>query len=101
MLAVKSGSLSSVWELGQLQGTDFGAECSDGEALMELAREGRDIEAGITGGEDRHKSAITEIEKKYREIIAKLNAKHDIEIEKMKQERNSKAQQIKSFLNIE
>ena len=51
MLAAKSGPLASLWELGQLAGTDFGTECSDTEALIKLARQGGDIEADIAGEE--------------------------------------------------
>ena len=101
MLAAKSGPLASVWELGQLVGTDFGTECSDAEAVMKLAREGGDIEAGIAEEEDKHTKAVAELEEKHRKTIADLKEKDDNEIEEMKQERNSKRQELKAVLNIE
>jgi len=99
-IAAACRHLGSVWELVQLPGTDFGDEVSDVDTLMKLAREGADIEAGITSEKEEYEKSVAQLEETYKKNLAELKEKHDNEMQERKQDKEVKGSELKAFMNI-
>jgi len=96
--AAKCGNVGCVWEIVQFSGADFGGNVSNEEKLMELAREGGDIDAAIAEEENELKLNLAIMEKNYKKAVAELNEKFDKKMEEMEQKRESKGEELKECL---